>query len=59
MNNISSIISSIMALFGITSAPVTVSDFLWDAIILIVGLYIVKYVMIFITSLFNEMLKIR
>ena len=37
-----SIISQVMALFGITSAPVTVSDFLWDLIILVVGLFIVK-----------------
>lgn len=56
---INNIISSVMTLFGISQAPVTVSEFLWDVIILIVGLFIVKYCMIFITSLFSEMLKIH
>ena len=49
-----SIITQVMALFGIASAPVTVSEFLWDLIILVVGLFIVKYVMIFFSSLFSE-----
>lgn len=53
------VISEVMAFFGIYEAPVTVSDFLWDIIILVVGLYIVKYCMIFITSLFSEMMKIH
>ena len=53
------IISSVMSLFGITDAPVTVSDFLWDCIILFVGLYIVKYVMIFVTSIFREMMRLN
>lgn len=56
---IENIIASIMYLFGISNAPVTVGDFLWDVIILIVGLYIVKYCMIFITSLFSDMMKIH
>lgn len=47
-----------MSLFGIYNAPVTVSDFLWDLIILIVGLFIVKYCMIFIVSLFKEIMRI-
>ena len=54
-----SIISQVMALFGITSAPVTVSDFLWDLIILVVGLFVVKYVMIFFSSLFSEAWKLN
>ena len=56
---ISNIISSVMSLFGITDAPVTVSEFLWDCIILFVGLYIIKYVMIFITGLFREMMRLN
>ena len=53
------VISEVMYFFGISEAPVTVSDFMWDILILVVGLYIVKYCMIFITSLFSEMLKIH
>lgn len=56
---VSNIISSVMALFGITSAPATVSDFLWDCIVLFVGLYIIKYVMIFVTGLFREMMRLN
>lgn len=56
---INNIIASIMYMFGISSAPVTVYDFLWDCLIIVVGLYIVKYVMIFITSLFSEMMRIN
>ena len=56
---ITNIISSVMALFGIYSAPVTVSDFLWDCIILFVGLYIIKYVMIFVTGIFREMMRLN
>ena len=56
---ITNIISSVMALFGIYTAPVTVSEFLWDCIILFVGLYIIKYVMIFITGLFREMMRLN
>lgn len=56
---INNVISSVMSLFGIYEAPTTVSEFLWDVIILVVGLFIVKYCMIFITSLFSEILKIH
>ena len=56
---INSIISSVMSLFGITQAPVTVSEFMWDVIIIIIGLWIIKYIMIFFTSLLVEMLKIH
>lgn len=55
---INNIISSVMALFGIYDAPVTASEFLWDVLIIVVGLFIVKYVMIFVTNLFSEVLKI-
>ena len=42
---ITNIISSVMALFGIYTAPVTVSEFLWDCIILFVGLYIMLHLL--------------
>lgn len=53
------IISSVMTLFGITQVPTTVSEFLWCIITLIVGLYIVKYVWLFFSDLFTEMLRMR
>lgn len=56
---INNIISSVMGLFGIYSAPVTASEFLWDVLIIVVGLFIVKYVMIFVTNLFSEVMKIN
>lgn len=55
----SNIITSVMALFGISQAPTTVSEFLWCIITLIVGLYIVKYVWLFFTDLFTEMMRMR
>ena len=54
-----SIINSLLALIGITSVPSTPQEFLWDTIVLVVSLYVIKYCMIFIISLFNDMLKIH
>ena len=55
----SSIISSVMTLFGITQVPTTVQEMLWCIVTLIVGLYIVKYVWLFVSDLFSEMLRMR
>ena len=54
----SNIITSILTLIGINSAPTTVAEFMWTTIVLVVGLYVIKYCMIFIISLFQQMLKI-
>ena len=54
-----SIIESVMALFGINGQPATALDLLWDVVILVVGFFIVKYVMLFVISLMREMLKIH
>lgn len=56
--NISSIIQSILTLFGITQVPTTVSEFLWCIVIIVVGLWVVKYCMLFIMMLFKAALKI-
>lgn len=53
------IVSEVLLLFGISAPPTTVQDFLWDIIIIVVGLYIVKYVWLFVSSLFSEMLRMR
>lgn len=52
------IITSFLTLIGITQVPQTPSEFMWCTVCLVVGLYIIKYCMIFITSLFAQMLKI-
>lgn len=54
----SNIISSLLILLGITSIPSTPQEFLWDCIVIVVGLYIIKYCMIFITSLFSQMMRL-
>lgn len=48
-----------MTLFGITQIPVTTQELVWDIMILIVGLFIVKYCMIFILDLMKTMVKLR
>lgn len=59
MNDASGLISSVMQLFGITEVPQTVGDLLWVFITIVVGLYIVKYCMIFFLTILKEMVKIR
>ena len=59
MSNISGIIGSIMNLFGITQVPTTVGELIWTVITLIVGLFIVKYCMLFILELMKAMVKMR
>lgn len=56
MNNV---VSSVLNLFGITQAPITAQEFLWDALLIVVGLYVVKYVWLFFSDLFSEMLRMR
>ena len=53
-----SIITSLLNLIGISSIPSTPQEFLWDCIVIVVGLYIIKYCMIFITSLFVQMMRL-
>lgn len=52
------IITSLLTLIGINSVPSTPQEFLWDCIVIVVGLYVIKYCMIFITSLFSQMMKL-
>ena len=54
-----SIISDVLLLFGISSAPATVQEFLWDLIVIVVGLYVIKYVWLFASDLMSEMLRMR
>lgn len=53
------IVWSILNLFGITAAPTTVQEYLWDLVLIVVGLYVVKYVWLFVIDVFSEMLKMR
>lgn len=56
--NASSIIMSVLSLFGIEQAPTTALELVWDVFIIIIGLFMVKYVMIFIISFIREALKL-
>lgn len=48
------IIWSVLNLFGITQVPTTVQEFLWDLVILFVGITIVKSVLAFIFGFFKD-----
>lgn len=48
------IIWSVLNLFGITQVPTTVQEFLWDLVILFVGITIVKAVLAFIFGFFKD-----
>lgn len=52
------IINQILTLFGITQAPTTVSEFLWDIVILFVGLFVVKWITITVFSLMKDMMRL-
>ena len=51
------IISQILTFFGIAQAPTTVSELLWDLVILFVGFYVVKWVTVTVFSLMKDMIK--
>ena len=53
------IISDLLLLFGISGPPNTVQDYLWDVLVIVVGLYVVKYVWLFASSVFSEVLRMR
>lgn len=53
----SDIITSILNLFGIYQAPTTVQEFLWDLVILVVGLVVVKAILAFVFGFFKEVSK--
>lgn len=59
MSSASGLIERILLLFGITQPPTTVGELCWTAITLIVGLFIVKYAMLFVLELMREMVKLR
>lgn len=54
----SDIITSIFTLFGITSIPSTVQDFLWDLMILFVGMWLVKTTVVFFLSVFKMVMHL-
>lgn len=55
MNNI---ILSVLSLFGIDQTPVTVQEYLWDMILISVGLSIIKAILAFVFGFFKEVGKI-
>lgn len=57
MNEFSDLITLILNFFGIYQAPVTVQEFLWDLIILIVGFVLVKAILAFVFGFFREVSK--
>lgn len=59
MNDATGIIQAIMNLFGIETVPNTVGEFAWCLVVLAVGLFVVKYAMLFILELMRTMVKIR
>jgi hypothetical protein len=59
MNDISGIIGQIMFCFGIEQVPQTASELIWCIVTILVGLFVVKYCMLFILTLMKEMVKIR
>lgn len=54
-----SIISDVLLLFGISEPPTTVQEYLWYVLVIVVGLYVIKYVWLFASNLFTEMLRMR
>lgn len=55
MNNI---ILSVLSLFGINQAPATVQEYLWDMILISVGIAIIKAILAFVFGFFKEVGKI-
>ena len=53
-----SIIAEIMSIMGISQVPTTVQEYLWDLVILFVGLYIIKYIMVFVSAVFSAVMKL-
>jgi len=51
-------INSILVLFGITQPPETVQEFLWDLIIIFIGLVIIKTVLSFTFGFFKLMQRL-
>ena len=52
------IITDIMQICGIYEPPVTVSDFLWDVLIIFVGLCIIKVIMLIVVELIKLMIRL-
>lgn len=53
-----SVITEFWNLLGLTY-PETAIELVYDVFIMFIGLYIIKYAMLFIISLFRDMLKIH
>lgn len=52
------IISQILTFFGITQPPQTVSELLWDLVILFVGFYVVKWITVTVFTLMRDMMRL-
>lgn len=53
----SGLIDIVFNTFGISSAPVTVSDFMWDCLVVAVGFSIVRCLLMLIVGLFKSISK--
>lgn len=52
------LIMTILNFFGITQPPATTQELIWDIIILVVGLVIVKAILAFVFGFFKEVGKL-
>ena len=51
-------ITNILLMFGISQPPVTVSEFLWDLVLIWLGLYIIKYCIVLFVGVLRDMTKV-
>lgn len=51
-------ITNILLMFGITQPPVTVNEFLWDLVLIWLGLYIIKYCVVLFVGVLRDMTKV-
>lgn len=59
MNDLNGLIQSIFTLFGLSGIPETAGEFLFCSLVIVVGLFIVKYCMLFVLEIMKEMVRIR
>lgn len=49
---------NILAMFGISQPPITVNEFLWDLVLIWVGLYIIKYCVVLFIGVLRDIAKV-
>lgn len=59
MSELNGLIQSIFQLFGLTGIPTTAGEFLFCSLVVVVGLFVVKYCMLFVLEIMKEMVRIR